>query len=469
VGRDPGDPGRAAPHVGEWNRRFAYPRIIPGGLDEYLAQTVAAAAPVGVEPGSTPPDAVQLERVTARRRTERAARVDRLLAPLVQRLDTPERGLAAVAAQFAFLVPGTLVFNPSPFDRTDVARLPDGAERLVTDVPAFGYVCVPGAGDGAGGARWTPSSERALILRNANLAVDVDAASGALRWVTATGGREWVSSGGAWNTFPDAALIDAAAERNAAVGERLVLRRRIERGWRLTTTVTLYHHLPWLDIENVLEAPAGSTTACELQVALGQPAVRWEIPAGTLRAPAPVEQACPLRWLRLEAGPDQVTIAGLALPLAAVGEDGRVRFTLTPGASRMRMHASSGFSRAEDPWRAGWSVEPFGTAPVPGNGRARLPSFGRLIAVDQVGVILLDLRSARDGNGVIVLLQELLGAARDVTLGPGVLGFSGGWSVDFLERDLEPLPRLGASGVAVPIAAHGVAAVRLTDVRLAGQ
>jgi hypothetical protein len=263
-------------------------------------------------------------------------------------------------------------------------------------------------------------------------------------------------------------LLRARAERNPAVGQRLVLARRIARDWSLTTTATIYDHLPWLDVDNVLDAPAGASAICQLDLPLEQPTVTWEIPAGTGEAAAPVERARPLRWLRLEAGTDAVTIGGLALPLAQVSADGRVRWELAPGASRLRIRLTSGYSGAEDPWRCGWSVEPFVTAPVPGTGRARLPSFGRLIAVDQVGIVLLDLRIARDGNGVIAVLQELLGTPRDVTLGPGVLAFSGGRRVDLLERDQEPLAALGTSGVAVPITGRGIAAVRLTDVRLAG-
>src|SRR5258708_9752557 len=38
------------------------------------------------------------------------------------------------------------VFNPTPFSRTDVAAMPDATERIVTDVPALGYVCVPYSG-----------------------------------------------------------------------------------------------------------------------------------------------------------------------------------------------------------------------------------------------------------------------------------------------------------------------------------
>jgi hypothetical protein len=129
---------------------------------------------------------------------------------------------------------------------------------------------------------------------------------------------------------------------------------------------------------------------------------------------------------------------------------------------------SGGWTSPEDPWLQGWSVEPFVTAPVPGTGRATLPSFGSLIAVDQPGIALLDLRRAAGEGGMTVVLQELLGASRDVTLGPGVLAFGGGRRLDFLDRDLGPLTPLPGGGVTLPVPAHGVVAARLTDIALAG-
>jgi hypothetical protein len=108
------------------------------------------------------------------------------------------------------------------------------------------------------------------------------------------------------------------------------------------------------------------------------------------------------------------------------------------------------------------------TAAAPGTGRARIASYGSMILVDQSGVAVLDLRPAKAGDAVIVLLQELTGVSRNVTLGPGVLAFSGGRRVDFLERDVEPLPDLGGRGVSVPINGYGITAVRLDGVGLAG-
>jgi hypothetical protein len=138
------------------------------------------------------------------------------------------------------------------------------------------------------------------------------------------------------------------------------------------------------------------------------------------------------------------------------------------GLSRYRLGFASRFSHAEDAWRFGWSTEPLVTAAVPGTGRATLASYGSLILVDQSGIAIVDFRHARDGDGVIVLLQEVLGASRDITLGPGLLAFTGGRRVDFLERDRGALPDLGGRGISVPISGYGMTMVRLTGLGLAG-
>jgi len=57
--------------------------------------------------------------------------------------------------------------------------------------------------------------------------------------------------------------------------------------------------------------------------------------------------------------------------------------------------------------------------------------------------------------------------ARPVTLGAAALRFQGGRLTDLLERDRDPLPLLGGTGIAIPLQASGVTAVRLTGISLA--
>ncbi|NIQ56776.1 MAG: hypothetical protein GWN71_26420, partial [Gammaproteobacteria bacterium] len=60
--------------------------------------------------------------------------------------------LEALALELDTPFPGTLVFNPSPVERTDVAWMADGTEQVVTDVPGLGYAFVVEQAGGAASA-----------------------------------------------------------------------------------------------------------------------------------------------------------------------------------------------------------------------------------------------------------------------------------------------------------------------------
>lgn len=472
AGSGPDDFSRSAEILDSWNARYAYPRIVVGRLDDLVS--AATSSPIRPAAPRATPDAQHRAAVAAARETERRARVDRLLAPLVARLNSTEAGLPAVASQFAFRVPGTLVFNPAPFSRSDVAVMPDGTERVVTDIPGNGYVCVPYPGNAGGGGqgqgRWTRGGDE-LVLRNSFLTVRVDLENGAIRSARGANDREWVGSRGpGWNAAAGYRLGDVTPERNPLVGQRLTLQRTGPAGARLTTTITMYDTLPWVDIRNELvTADSGADApAYAFPFALNQPRLSWEIPAGFETGVAPVAGVAHLRWIKLESSDDVVYFRGLDAPDASVEQDGMLTSFAPAGVSRYRLGFASRFSHAEDAWRFGWSTEPLVTAAVPGTGRAALASYGSMILVDQSGIAIVDFRAARDGNGVIVLLQDVLGASRDITLGPGLLAFTGGRRVDFLERDRGALPDLGGRGISVPISGYGLTMVRLTGVGLAG-
>ncbi|MSR06773.1 MAG: hypothetical protein EXR93_06895 [Gemmatimonadetes bacterium] len=470
VGSVPG----GSPQVDEWATRFAYPRIVVGKLEEFTAgipanlTSTTPPGPAARRPGAPRPPR---EEISAARDAERRARVDRLVAPLAARLSGSKTGLAAVAAQFAFPEHTTLVFNPTPFTRSDVAAMPDGTERVVADVPATGYLCVKRDGSDKTtdqGGRWVRDGDE-LVLRSPALTLRFDPATGAIRSARGANEREWVRSDGpGWNAFDGFRLEAVTPERNTLVGQRLTLERAGPARSRVSTTVTLYDALPWIDIRNEFTPGGNATSACLFPFALEQPRVTWEVPGGFEIGAAPVRDLVHLRWIRLESNEDVVFFRGLDAPDASVDERGVLTSVPPTGTSRYRLGFASRFTLAGDAWRFGWSTEPLVTVPVPGTGPATLASYGSMIQIDQGGVAILDLRTARDRDGVIVLLQELLGTTRDVTLGHGLLAFTGGRRVDFLERDLGPLPDLGGKGVAAPLAGYGITALRLTGVGLAG-
>ncbi|HLQ24041.1 MAG TPA: hypothetical protein VK132_12585, partial [Gemmatimonadales bacterium] len=370
---------RAVAAVTEWNSRFAYPKIVSGQLDELLARlqrepgtTTAGRRPL--TPSDTPPTPPGRKGVDGNEGV-RQRRVELVIAPLVSRLSTAASGLAAVAQQFSFRVPGTLVFNPTPFVRTDVAVMPDGTERIVTDVPPMGYACVPypgyrldaerlGRPGRDAGGRWQeiPGSGNEISIESQYFRVGLDPETGAIRSLVArASGREWVrprSAGLNANAGVGFRLGQLVKHRNPGVGTRITAERRLSSGPGWRSTVTVYDQLPWVDISNEADPDATPLDALAFAFGLERPTVAWEIPAGHERSPAPVDRLVHLRWLTLTAGEDVVFFRGLETPATAVADDGSLRSLAPPRRARYRLAFASGFTAPDDPWRFGWGTEP---------------------------------------------------------------------------------------------------------------
>ena len=266
----------------------------------------------------------------------------------------------------------------------------------------------------------------ALTIETAQFRVALDPDSGAIRSLVSRGdGREWVRPGVLGvNELDGARLLQRTRSRLAGVGERIEAVRRSPEFGTIRSTITVYDHLPHVDVVNDAAAPEQRAVRYRFAFAMNAPQVQWEIPAGAGHAPAPVALRH-LRWLRLVGAAGTVSLGALETAAAHVDEAG----TLTsfgprgPAHYRIAVGAPGARERPDDAWRAGWGMEPLLTAPVPGTGAARLPSFGRLLLVDQPGVAIVGAQGARGGDGVIVYRQELAGGPRVAPLGAGVLGW----------------------------------------------
>jgi hypothetical protein len=278
-------------------------------------------------------------------------------------------------------------------------------------------------------------------------------------------GRDLVAPGGAFNTLDDCVLGDAWVERYEGVGVRLIGRRAGNSG-ALTSRVTIYDALPWVDLENSWDASPPRDVDWRFDVSHASTTVTREVAGGSVTGTPPLDRAPILRWLAL-GGDDQSVLLGTARPAAV---------TVTPGASltvhgagthfRLRVHR--GFLLPDDPWRFGFAMAPLVAVSAPGSGPMRLPTFGRLLDVVDPAVAVVGVKDADDGVGLVVYLMDLGGSTRDVVLRPGVLAFDDGVALDLAEREREPLrPALGG-GVLIALDAGGYAAVRLLGVRLAG-
>jgi hypothetical protein len=381
------------------------------------------------------------------------------------------RGLEAVAGQLAFSIPGTLVFNPTSYARTELLGMADGSERVVTNIPPLGYAYFPlGRSSTGDGGEWRATEgDDAHTIETPLFRLTLDADTGAVQsLVSRTDGLEWAREATGLNAVAGAGLETVARETFPGVGARMTATRRIPDG-SLRSTITIYERLPWVDALNVAELSGDAPVSYRFGFAADVAGVAWEIPGGADRGTPPC-RCTHLRWLHLwESGGRGAFLGALEAAEARVDEDGVITSYGPSGASRYRLgvHAAGAFAGWDDPWRFGWGMEPCVTAFVPGTGGATLPSFGRLVVVDQPGIALVGMQPAADGNGVIVYLQELTGRSRSVTLGGGIIGFADARRVDLLERDLGSPAMVMRNGVGVVMPAYGIAALRLLGITVA--
>ena len=159
--------------------------------------------------------------------------------------------------------PGTVVFNPSPYSRTELVTLADGTERMVTNLPALGYAYVPLGGSTDGRWRATERGDQALTLETAQFRVVLDPDTGAIRsLISQNDGREWVRQGVlGLNELDGAQLLEHTRLVLPGVGLRIVARRRSPEFGSVRSTVTVYDHLPHVDVSN--HAPPESDHSLE--------------------------------------------------------------------------------------------------------------------------------------------------------------------------------------------------------------
>lgn len=472
IGSDVSDLTLAMESVRQWNARFAYPQMVPGDLQGWVR---AAASTAGMTqwtpraPEARPlPTPLEVAESARRRAAESRRRVDGMLACVTPLLPGTGPALERIANQLALPAPGTLVFNPTSYTRTELIRMADGSERMATDIPPLGYAYFPHLPGDEG--RWRAAEDDgtrlAVETRQFRLALDAD--TGAIRsLVTAADGTEWAAQRGV-NEVAGATLEAATREELPGVAARIVARRRVPGGNELRTEITAYMALPWIDIVNRVDGEVPGPMAYGFAFALRPTQVEWEIPAGTARGTPPCDSTH-LRWLRLAGDRGSALLATRETAFSHVDADGGLTGYGPAGGSRFRigLAAADAWLLREDLWRFGWGMEPAVTAPVPGAGGAMLPSFGSLLVVDQPGVAIVGLQPAASGEGVIVYLQELGGHSRVATLGAGLISFEDARQVDLVERDIGPPPMIMHNGVGVTLPARGVAAVRLLGVSLA--
>jgi hypothetical protein len=440
---------------------------------------------------------------------------------------------------------GRIVFNAANWPRTDVGIVQGGAGTelrsngqpfpavdlengdalvLFRDVPALGYLALQTAPRPAA----PPSDEPDVIEASAGgFRVRLDPATGAIASWTGPDGKERVKPS-AWSglnqllhviggdrsalwtsgdrdTLATAASLDvAAATRVSArrrilpgIGVRLETTRTLRGCGAITSTVTLYNELPWIDIENRLtKLPTLSKEALYVAFpfAFIKPTVEIEVPLGRMTVEQDQQPGscrdwyCHTHWVWLHEGQDGVVWSAPDAPLLTLNDlfRGAWRRTIAPDGTLFSYAANNYWhtnyaARQEGAWtlryrlsllapgspsepvRRGWAAcDPLYLSPAYTNQAA-----GPLIARDAAlfipdrDVLVVGAKPAEDGEGAIVKLLDLRGLTRSIGVWPSAYHFQQARRVNLVEMNGEALTIGGDRHAGVDVKAWGIAAARL--------
>jgi len=441
---------------------------------------------------------------------------------------------------------GRIVFNASSWARTDVVRVPDAAGRrfsadgrdwpavdlpdgsalvVARDVPALGYVALAESDRAANPPR---DDGAALEAQAGKFHVVLDPASGAIRSLTAGDGKERVrptgwsglnqlvyvrggSHSALWTdrsrdylrTAPDLAvsqaeLVAARRERLPGIGVRLVVGRRLQGCTGVTTVVTLYDELPWVDIENRITKPATlekEALYVAFPFALARPTVEVEVPLGRMTVERDQQPGscrdwyCHAHWVWLHDGTDGMLWSGPDTPLFTLNDlfRGQWRRRLEPDGTlfayalhnywhtnfaarqggdftcRFRLSALAPGGDPAEPVRRGWAAcDPlYVSAPYASAGSGPLPRKDSGVFVADPGVVVVGAKPADDGAGAIVKLLDVSGAGRRVAVWPAAYGYRAARRANLVEMNGDPVPVTKDGRATLELSAWGVGALRL--------
>jgi alpha-mannosidase len=417
----------------------------------------------------------------------------------------------------------TLAYNGRPFPAVDLAD--GDALVLFRDVPPLGYLAVkpspraptPCVDEGdaleaaAGGFRVRLDSATGALASwtgpDGKERVKTSAWSGLNQLLHVTGGARtalWTS----WDrdTLRTAPTLDvAAATRTASrrlrlpgIGTRLEITRALRGCTAVVSHVTLYDELPWIDIENRLTKQATlekEALYAAFPFAFTRPVVELEIPLGRMTVEQDQQPGacrdwyCHTHWVWLHEAQDGVLWSAPDAPLFTLNDlfRGGWRRTIAPDGTlfsyamnnywhtnyaarqggdvvfRYRLSLLAPGGDPAEPVRRGWAAcDPLRVSPAYENAAP-----GPLIARDSAlsladqGVLVVGAKPADDGEGAIVRLLDVRGAARSVGVWPAAYGFRLARRVNLVEMNGDVLAVGSDHGASVNVRAWGVAAARL--------
>lgn len=442
--------------------------------------------------------------------------------------------------------PGRVVFNASSWRRSDLLRipgaagrgfsdgahewpavdLPDGSALVVArDVPALGYVALAERAR----APSPPLDEGAVLEAQAGgFHVVLDPASGAIRSLTTGDGQERVQPavwsglnqlvyvrGGAhsalWTsqardelrtppdlTLAQARLVAARRERLPGIGARLVVTRTLEGCGAVTSVVTVYDELPWLDIENHVTKPATlekEALYVAFPFALARPTVELEVPLGRMTVERDQQPGgcrdwyCHAHWVWLHGATDGMLWSGPDTPLLTLNDvfrgawrrrvepDGTLfayalhNYWYTNFAARQGGEFSFRFRLAPlapggdraQPVQRGWAAcDPlYVSAAYAAAGTGTLLRRDAPLALTDPGVVVVGAKPAEDGTGAVVKLLDVAGVGRSVGVWPVAYPFRRARRANFVEMNGDVVPLAADGHAAVDLPPWGAGALRL--------
>lgn len=441
--------------------------------------------------------------------------------------------------------PGRLAFNAANWTRTDVVRIPGGAGTafasgahtfpavdledgaalvVLRDVPPLGYLALttstrapaPTIDDGdaleatAGGlrVRLDPQTGAIASLSGPDGAERVNASRwpGLNQLLHVTGGERsalWTS--GDRDTLRTAPSLDVAGaarvssrrRRLPGIGVQLECARTLRGCTVVTSRVTLYDDLPWVDIENRLTKTATldkEAVYAAFPFAFTQPTVEVEVPLGRMTVERDQQPGsgrdwfCHAHWVWLHEGTAGVLWSAPDAPLVTLNDlfRGAWRRRIAPDGTlfsyMMNNYWHTNYAArqggelvfryrlsllppgdAAEPVRRGWAAcDPLYVGP-PYTNAAPGPLVARdaALSIPDRGVLVVGAKLADDGEGAIVKLLDVRGTPRSVGVWPAAYAFQLARRVNLVEMNDAPLPVNADRSTSVDIAAWGVAAARL--------
>jgi len=440
-----------------------------------------------------------------------------------------------------------IVFNASTWSRSDVAIVPAGAGKRFTapngdlpavDMPDGSALVVARDVPGLGYLRLTeaerppapPANEGETLEATAGgFRVALDPESGAIRSLMGPDGKERVNpkrwgglnrllyvSGGAnsglWTdpagtdlakapdlTITPSKLASARRLRLPGIGVRLIATHTLAGFPGLTSTVTLYDELPWIDIETHLaKTPTREKEALYIAFpfALTKPAVEVEVPLGRMTVEKDQQPGscrdwyCHTHWVWLREAGSGVVWSGPDTPLFTLGDvcrgtwrrktepDGTLfayvmnnywskNFAADQGGEyrcrfRISLLALGEVDVAEPVRRGSAAADPLRVSAAFSNATpGPLISKDSALKLTDAGALVVAAKRADDGDGAIVKLLDVMGTARSVSLWPAAYAFTQARRTDLVERNSDTLPVAADRHVDIDLSAWGLRATRL--------